>query len=120
VIRDGVMPPPGTRRIRMLAPDARTTLDARRAVQGRPIRLVDRARSVQLASADAMEFHTYTWGPASFPHEVRELYGILTTPILTHSSSAVRRPGARPHHRQSAAPRTCSPVIATTSPARSS
>ena len=26
-----------------------------------------------------MEFlYTYTWGPASFPYEVRELYGILT------------------------------------------
>jgi hypothetical protein len=25
-----------------------------------------------------MEFlYTYTWGPASFPYEVRELYGIL-------------------------------------------
>src|SRR5262249_41378111 len=32
-----------------------------------------------LSAADAMEFlYTYVWGPASFPYEVRELYGILT------------------------------------------
>ena len=31
-----------------------------------------------MATPDAMEFlYTYTWGPASFPYEVRELYGIL-------------------------------------------
>lgn len=31
-----------------------------------------------MSAADAMEFlYTYTWGPASFPYEVRELYGIL-------------------------------------------
>jgi hypothetical protein len=81
VIRDGVMPPPGTRRIRMLAPDARTTFDMFVAqFEGRPIRFVELAPDrVQLASADAMEFlYTYTWGPASFPYEVRELYGILT------------------------------------------
>jgi hypothetical protein len=36
-------------------------------------------RRVELSTADAMEFlYTYTWGPASFPYEVRELYGILT------------------------------------------
>ena len=34
---------------------------------------------VELSTPDAMEFlYTYTWGPASFPYEVRELYGILT------------------------------------------
>ena len=33
----------------------------------------------ELSTADAMEFlYTYTWGPASFPYEVRELYGIMT------------------------------------------
>jgi hypothetical protein len=33
---------------------------------------------VRLSSADAMEFlYTYTWGPESFPYEVREQYGVL-------------------------------------------
>ena len=80
VIRDGVMPPPGTRRIRMLAPDVRPTLDLFVAqFEGRPIRYTElQPDRVEMTTADAMEFlYTYTWGPASFPYEVRELYGIL-------------------------------------------
>ena len=80
VIRDGVMPPPGKRRIRFIAPDARTTFELYvMQFEGRRIafREVDADR-VELSTADAMEFlYTYTWGPASFPYEVRELYGIL-------------------------------------------
>ena len=81
VIRDGVMPPPGTRRIKLLAPDARPTFDLYVAqFEGRAIKFTELAHDrVELSSADAMEFlYTYTWGPASFPYEVRELYGILT------------------------------------------
>jgi SAM-dependent methyltransferase len=81
VIRDGVMPPPGTRRIRMLAPDVKPTLDLYVAqFEGRPIRYTELAADrVEMTAADAMEFlYTYTWGPASFPYEVRELYGIMT------------------------------------------
>jgi hypothetical protein len=80
VIRDGVMPPPATRRIRFVAPDARATFDLYVAqFEARPIRFRDLAPDrVELSAADAMEFlYTYTWGPASFPYEVRELYGIL-------------------------------------------
>jgi SAM-dependent methyltransferase len=80
VIRDGVMPPAGTRRIRFLAADARPTFDLYVAqFEGRPIVHRDLAADrVELSTADAMEFlYTYTWGPASFPYEVRELYGIL-------------------------------------------
>ncbi|MBA3457814.1 MAG: methyltransferase domain-containing protein [Deltaproteobacteria bacterium] len=80
IIRDGVMPPPGTRRIRMLAPDLRPTLELYCAqFAGRAItyRELEPGR-VEMAAPDAMEFlYTYTWGPASFPYEVRELYGIL-------------------------------------------
>jgi SAM-dependent methyltransferase len=80
VIRDGVMPPPGTRRIRMLAPDVRPTLELYAAqFEGRKIAftVLDPDR-VEMSAADAMEFlYTYTWGPASFPYEVRELYGLL-------------------------------------------
>ena len=80
VIRDGVMPPPATRRLRFVAPDARATFELYVAqFEGRKIdwRELGDGR-VELSSADAMEFlYTYTWGPASFPYEVRELYGIL-------------------------------------------
>jgi SAM-dependent methyltransferase len=81
VIRDGVMPPPGTRRIRFLVDDVKPTLELYTAqFEGRPIRYTELAPDrVEMSSADAMEFlYTYTWGPASFPYEVRELYGILT------------------------------------------
>ena len=81
VIRDGVMPPPGTRRIRMLAAELRPTLLLYTAqFEGRPIRFTELDPDrVEMTAADAMEFlYTYTWGPASFPYEVRELYGILT------------------------------------------
>lgn len=80
VIRDGVMPPPGRRRIRFVAPEARPTFDLYVAqFEGRAIEFRELAADrVELSTADAMEFlYTYTWGPASFPYEVRELYGVL-------------------------------------------
>ncbi len=80
VIRDGVMPPPGTRRIEMIAPDVRSTLELFCAqFEGRRITYTELSPSrVEMTTADAMEFlYTYTWGAASFPYEVRELYGIL-------------------------------------------
>ena len=81
VIRDGVMPPPGTRRLAFVAADARPTFDLYVAeFAGRKIAFRELADGrVELSTADAMEFlYTYTWGPASFPYEVRELYGIMT------------------------------------------
>jgi SAM-dependent methyltransferase len=81
VIRDGVRPPPGRRRLRLIGPDARATLALYVAqFEGRRIEVDELADGrVELSTADAMEFlYTYTWGPASFPYEVRELYGILT------------------------------------------
>jgi SAM-dependent methyltransferase len=80
VIRDGVMPPAGTRRIRLLTPEARATLDLYcEQFEGRRITYRELATDrVEMTAPDAMEFlYTYTWGPASFPYEVRELYGIL-------------------------------------------
>jgi SAM-dependent methyltransferase len=80
VIRDGVMPPPGVRRIEMLAPDVRPTLELFCAqFEGRRITYAELSPArIEMSAADAMEFlYTYTWGPASFPYEVRELYGIL-------------------------------------------
>jgi SAM-dependent methyltransferase len=85
VIRDGVMPPPGTRRLQLTAHDAQSAFDLYVAqFEGRRIEFTELPappgiRRVELSTADAMEFlYTYTWGPASFPYEVRELYGILT------------------------------------------
>ncbi len=80
VIRDGVMPPPGTRRIEMIAPDVRPTLELYCAqFEGRRVSYTELSPTrIEMSTADAMEFlYTYTWGPASFPYEVRELYGIL-------------------------------------------
>jgi SAM-dependent methyltransferase len=80
VIRDGVMPPQGTRRIKLVAADARPTFDLYVAqFEGRKIRYRELAPTrVEMPAEDAMEFlYTYTWGPASFPYEVRELYGIM-------------------------------------------
>ncbi len=80
VIRDGVMPPPGTRRIKLIAPDVRSTLELYCAqFAGRAITYTELGPDrIEMTTPDAMEFlYTYTWGPASFPYEVRELYGIL-------------------------------------------
>jgi SAM-dependent methyltransferase len=85
VIRDGVMPPPATRRLQLTVHDAQSAFDLFVAqFEGRRIEFTELAappgiRRIELSSADAMEFlFTYTWGPASFPYEVREVYGILT------------------------------------------
>ncbi len=80
VIRDGVMPTPGIRRIRFIAADARNFFDQFVAqFEGRPIKFTEcDGALVELTTSDAMEFlYTYTWGPASFPYEVREQYGVL-------------------------------------------
>jgi SAM-dependent methyltransferase len=110
VIRDGVRPPDGTRRIRLVAPDARPTFDLYVAqFEGRKIEYRELATEmepgtlrptggvtrVELSTADAMEFlYTYTWGPASFPYEVRELYGIMTYDAYV-AALASWCPGAR-------------------------
>ncbi len=81
VIRDGVAPPHGTRRLAFVAPDARPTFDLFVAqFEGFRVQYRDLPDGrVELPSHHAMEFlYTYTWGPDSFPYEVREQYGILT------------------------------------------
>jgi SAM-dependent methyltransferase len=102
VIRDGVMPPPGERIVRFLAPDARDFFELFcRQFEGRRIVFEPAGDDrVRLSSADAMEFlYTYTWGPESFPYEVREQYGILTyaeyrTRILEWLADFERQPRA--------------------------
>ncbi|MEZ4368015.1 MAG: methyltransferase [Kofleriaceae bacterium] len=80
VIRDGVAPPPGVRRLTLLADDARPMLELFAAqFEGRAIRWTELADGrIEMSTPDAMEFlYTYTWGPASFPYEVREQYGVM-------------------------------------------
>jgi len=83
VIRDGIAPPPGTRRIRFLADDGRGFFELFAAqFEGFAVSWRDLPDGrVELPAHHAMEFlYTYTWGPASFPYEVREQYGVLTYP----------------------------------------
>ena len=64
----------------MIASDVKPTLELYCAqFEGRRIRYRELSPDrVEMSAADAMEFlYTYTWGPASFPYEVRELYGVL-------------------------------------------
>ena len=81
LIRDGIMPEHKPQYLSFIAEDARPFFDAFcREFKGRKIdyQTVD-DNTVLLDSADAMEFmYTYTWGPESFPYEVREQYGVMT------------------------------------------
>lgn len=80
LIRDGVMPPSGVRVLRFIEPHARELFELFvEQFEGRRIRSEAVGEdAVRLSAADAMEFlYTYTWGPQSFPYEVREQYGVL-------------------------------------------
>ncbi|MCB9563338.1 MAG: methyltransferase domain-containing protein [Kofleriaceae bacterium] len=81
VIRDGVAPPPGIRRLRLLADDGRAAF-ALFCAQFEGFAMTPRDLPdgrVELPAHHAMEFlYTYTWGPESFPYEVREQYGVMT------------------------------------------
>jgi SAM-dependent methyltransferase len=83
LIRDGVMPPPSDQILHLRTDDAVSFFKLfAQQFEARPItaRWLDPHR-VLLSSQDAMEFlYTYTWGPESFPYEVREQYGVLTYP----------------------------------------
>ena len=107
-----------------VAPDARPTFDLYVAqFEGRTIEYRELAPDrVELSAADAMEFlYTYTWGPASFPYEVRELYGILPYDDYVARARRVVRASAHASSRfRRRCAATCSPAIATSSPARSS
>lgn len=80
VIRDGVRPPPGVRTITFLDPAGPDFLRRFQAeFEGLAIEVtwLDE-RTARMPSAHAMEFlYCYTWGAASYPYEVRELYGLL-------------------------------------------
>lgn len=80
IIRDGIMPADEPRIIEFIDPEGPQFFRLfQEQFEGRPIcgEWLDEKR-VRLGAADAMEFlYCYTWGPASFPYEVREQYGIL-------------------------------------------
>ena len=80
VIRDGVEPPSGERIVEFLHGDGPDFL--RRFVndfEGRRIQVEwIHDAAARMSTADAMEFlYCYTWGPASYPYEVREQYGVM-------------------------------------------
>ncbi len=81
VVRDGVMPATGTLVIRFKTDEARAAFDLYvRDFEARKIAFesIDAMR-VRLSSADAHAFlYTFVWGPASFPYEIREQYGVET------------------------------------------
>ncbi len=80
VIRDGISPSQGTRIIRFLDPDGPEFLRLFSAqFEGFEVKVewLD-SISAKLSTKAAMEFlYCYTWGPSSFPYEVREQYGVL-------------------------------------------
>jgi SAM-dependent methyltransferase len=80
VVRDGLMPAREPRVIAFLDPAWREGFELfARTYEARPIpfeRLAD--GRVRLDQADLYEFlTTFTWGPASFPYEIREQRGVL-------------------------------------------
>lgn len=80
IIRDGITPRDEPRIIEFIDSDGPQFFRLfQEQFEGRPIRgeWLDDKR-VRLGAADAMEFlYCYTWGPSSFPYEVREQYGVL-------------------------------------------
>jgi len=80
IIRDGVMPPDEPRIIRFKDPEGPAFFRLfQEEFEGRRIlgEWVDEM-TVKTNAPDAMEFlYCYTWGPESFPYEVREQYGVL-------------------------------------------
>ena len=88
-------------------PDARGFFDLFvEQFEGRKISFEPIGDRVRLSSADAMEFlYTYTWGPQSFPYEVREQYGVLIGTGRTDCAP----PGGRHCGRDRGAPRPWRP-----------
>ncbi len=80
IIRDGVAPPEGIRVIRFLDPEGPDFLKLfMEQFEGLDIVIewIDE-KTARLSTQHAMEFlYCYTWGPSSFPYEVREQYGVL-------------------------------------------
>ncbi len=80
IIRDGIAPSAGTRIIRFIDPEGPSFLKLfKEQFEGLEIDVqwID-STTAKLSTQHAMEFlYCYTWGPSSFPYEVREQYGVL-------------------------------------------
>lgn len=101
IIRDGVMPQDEPRIIEFLDPNGPDFFRRfQQEFEGRKIRgdwLHD--NRLALSAPDAMEFlYCYTWGPASFPYEVREQYGVLPYLEYRESILAWLKSGGRKAH----------------------
>ena len=80
VVRDGVAPPDEPRVVEFLDPAWREGLDLfQKCYEPRRISFVELSpRRVRLGARDLYEFlTTFTWGPDSFPYEVREQRAVL-------------------------------------------
>jgi SAM-dependent methyltransferase len=80
LVRDGVMPPDEPRVLDFKDPSWREGLDLfQKAYEPREIKFdVLSPTRVRMSARDAYEFlTTYTWGPDSFPYEVREQRAVL-------------------------------------------
>ena len=80
VIRDGVMPEDEPRVVELFDPAWRSGLDLfAKTYEARPIpfEVIDATR-VKMSAPDLFEFlTTFTWGPDSFPYEIREQRGVM-------------------------------------------
>ncbi|MBL9026174.1 MAG: methyltransferase domain-containing protein [Myxococcales bacterium] len=80
LVRDGVMPPDEPRVLEFVDPSWREGLDLfQKAYEPREIKFeILSPTRVRMSARDAYEFlTTYTWGPDSFPYEVREQRAVL-------------------------------------------
>lgn len=80
IIRDGIMPADEPRTIEFIDPEGPEFFRLfQEQFEGRAIAGEWKdAMTVRTNAPDAMEFlYCYTWGPESFPYEVREQYGVL-------------------------------------------
>jgi SAM-dependent methyltransferase len=80
LIRDGVLPPPGECVLEFLQPQAKEFFELyAQQFQARDVRFDALGDTrVRVSTWDAAEFLLkYTWGPASFPYEIREQYCVL-------------------------------------------
>ena len=100
LIRDGIMSEPACqkRRIHFIDPDGMDFLQRyAKDFRGRTIqyRIVGR-QTVEMPINDAMEFlYTYTWGTASYVHEINKQFGYFTPSAYKHFLQETLGPSAK-------------------------
>lgn len=99
IIRDGIMPLDEPRTIEFLDPEGPEFFRLfQEQFEGRAIAGEWKDETtVRTNAPDAMEFlYCYTWGPESFPYEVREQYGVL--PYDEYCASVLQWVGSKGRH----------------------